>query len=76
MTHDQEKAMSLADCIAVMNKGRVLQVGTPREIYSKPSNLFVATFIGRSTYLVDTAVEVAEGRVRLRVDGQLLEGFL
>ncbi|MEM0494432.1 MAG: ABC transporter ATP-binding protein [Thermofilum sp.] len=76
VTHDQEEAMSLADRIAVMNKGRVLQVGTPREIYSKPSNLFVATFIGRSTYLVGTAVEVTEGRVRLRVDGQMLEGFL
>ena len=76
VTHDQEEAMSLADRIAVMNKGRVLQVGTPREIYSKPSNLFVATFIGRSTYVVGEVAEVAEERVRLRVDGQVLEGFL
>uniref|UniRef100_A0A7J3X4J9 Molybdate/tungstate import ATP-binding protein WtpC n=1 Tax=Thermofilum pendens TaxID=2269 RepID=A0A7J3X4J9_THEPE len=76
VTHDQEEAMSLADRIAVMNKGRVLQVGTPREIYSKPSNLFVATFIGRSTYLAGEVVEVAGYRVKLRVDGQLVEGSL
>lgn len=51
VTHDQEEAMSLSDRIAVMNKGRVLQVGSPLEVYSKPANLFVATFIGRSSVL-------------------------
>lgn len=51
VTHDQEEAMSLSDRIAVMNKGRVLQIGTPLEIYTRPSNLFVATFIGRSSAL-------------------------
>lgn len=51
VTHDQEEAMSLSDRIAVMNRGRVLQIGTPFEIYTKPSNLFVATFIGRSSAL-------------------------
>jgi ABC-type Fe3+/spermidine/putrescine transport system ATPase subunit len=76
VTHDQEEAMSLADRIAVMNRGRVLQVGTPREIYSKPSNLFVATFIGRSTYLAGEVAEVVGDRVKLRVDSQVLEGFL
>jgi multiple sugar transport system ATP-binding protein len=46
VTHDQVEAMSMADRIAVMNKGRVVQVGTPDELYSKPSDTFVATFIG------------------------------
>ncbi len=46
VTHDQVEAMSMADRIAVMNKGRVLQVGSPREIYHKPKTLFVAGFIG------------------------------
>ncbi len=46
VTHDQVEAMSMADRIAVMNKGRVLQVGSPREVYHKPKTLFVAGFIG------------------------------
>lgn len=46
VTHDQEEAMTMADRIAVMSKGRVLQVGTPEEIYEHPRNRFVADFIG------------------------------
>ena len=61
VTHDQEEAMSISDRIAVMNRGRVLQVGTPLEVYSRPANLFVATFIGRSSVL--------RGRVRGGRDG-------
>jgi len=46
VTHDQTEAMALSDRIAIMNEGRLLQVGTPEEIYSNPANLFVANFIG------------------------------
>jgi len=46
VTHDQVEALTLADRIAVMNRGRVVQVGTPREIYENPSHVFVATFVG------------------------------
>jgi multiple sugar transport system ATP-binding protein len=46
VTHDQTEAMTMADQIVVLNAGRVEQVGTPREIYQKPANLFVASFIG------------------------------
>ncbi|BAA78952.2 ABC transporter, ATP binding protein [Aeropyrum pernix K1] len=46
VTHDQAEAMSMADRIAVMNKGRVVQVGTPEEVYMRPKHTFVATFIG------------------------------
>lgn len=46
VTHDQVEALTLADRIAVMNKGRIVQLGTPREVYEMPSNVFVATFIG------------------------------
>ena len=46
VTHDQEEAMTMASRIAVMSKGRVLQVGTPEEIYEHPANRFVADFIG------------------------------
>jgi ABC-type spermidine/putrescine transport systems, ATPase components len=51
VTHDQEEAMAVADRIAVMNAGRLQQVGRPEEIYHKPANFFVATFIGRSNVL-------------------------
>jgi putrescine transport system ATP-binding protein len=46
VTHDQEEAMTMANRIAIMSKGRVLQVGTPEEIYEHPRNKFVADFIG------------------------------
>ena len=46
VTHDQTEAMVLADRVAVMNKGRVMQIGTPDEIYNRPTNRFVAHFIG------------------------------
>ena len=51
VTHDQEEAMSISDRIAIMNRGKVLQVGKPIDVYNKPTNLFVATFIGRSSAL-------------------------
>lgn len=51
VTHDQEEAMAVSDRIAVMNKGDIQQVGTPKDIYQRPANLFVATFIGRSNVL-------------------------
>src|SRR6185369_4549470 len=46
VTHDQIEAMTLGDRIAVMNRGRLQQVGTPDEIYRTPCNLFVARFVG------------------------------
>lgn len=46
VTHDQVEALTLADRIAVMNKGRIIQVGTPKEIYETPQHVFVATFVG------------------------------
>ncbi len=46
VTHDQAEALSMADRIAVMNKGRIVQVGTPEDIYLRPQHVFVATFIG------------------------------
>jgi spermidine/putrescine transport system ATP-binding protein len=51
VTHDQEEAMTMSDRIAVMSKGKVQQMGTPVEIYERPSNRFVADFIGESNFL-------------------------
>jgi putrescine transport system ATP-binding protein len=56
VTHDQEEAMTMADRLAVMSKGRVLQVGRPDEVYKHPTNRFVADFIG-SVNLFDGHVE-------------------
>jgi multiple sugar transport system ATP-binding protein len=46
VTHDQVEAMTLGDCIVVMNEGQIQQTGSPLELYQQPKNLFVATFIG------------------------------
>ncbi len=51
VTHDQEEALTMSDRIAVMSKGQVQQMGTPVEIYERPSNKFVADFIGESNFL-------------------------
>ena len=64
VTHDQGEALALSDRIAVMNEGRILQVGTPSEIYDSPQNCFVADFIGTSNFfegtLISTGGEFAE----------------
>ena len=51
VTHDQEEAMAVSDRIAVMKAGVIQHVGTPKSIYQRPANLFVATFIGRSNVI-------------------------
>lgn len=51
VTHDQEEAMAVSDRIAVMNHGEIQHVGTPQNIYQRPANVFVATFIGRTNLL-------------------------
>ena len=56
VTHDQEEAMTMADRIAVMDRGKVLQVGTPEEIYETPATEFVADFIGETNFLRGTLI--------------------
>ena len=71
VTHDQEEAITMSDRIAVMDHGRVLQLGTPEEIYERPANLFVADFIGESNFIPGKvrrmddafALEISDGRV-------------
>lgn len=69
VTHDQEEAMAVSDRIAVMRDGRIQQVGTPRELYHRPSNLFVATFIGYSNVL-DGDLYVSENERGVVIEGQ------
>jgi iron(III) transport system ATP-binding protein len=69
VTHDQEEAMAISDQIAVMNKGVIQQIGRPKELYHRPANEFVATFIGRTNMISgklivagdNTRVEMADG---------------
>ena len=51
VTHDQEEALTMSDTIVVMNEGRILQIGTPEDIYNEPKNAFVANFIGESNIM-------------------------
>ena len=62
VTHDQEEALAISDRIAVMEGGRIQQVGTPLEIYHHPANRFVADFVGLANFV--DAERVAPGRVR------------
>lgn len=61
----------MSDRIAVMNEGRVLQVGTPEEIYERPADRFVADFIGETNFLEGQVQEVRAGEAMVRVDGVL-----
>ncbi len=69
VTHDQSEALAMSDRIAVMEKGRIVQMGDPREIYFRPANVFVASFIGAANLLTGVCAEAAapgsEGAVRL-----------
>ena len=51
VTHDQEEALTMSDTVAVMNNGKILQIGSPEDIYNEPNNAFVASFIGESNIL-------------------------
>ncbi len=64
VTHDQEEALTMSDRIAVMNEGRVLQVGTPLDIYENPRDRFVADFIGETNFF--------EARVETASDGEIV----
>ena len=68
VTHDQQEAISVSDRVAVMNEGEVLQVGTPREIYETPANLFVANFIGETNLLNGVAAEIAGQLAKVKVE--------
>ncbi len=81
VTHDQEEALTMSDRIAVMSKGRILQVGSPRDIYDKPADRFVADFIGESNFLTGTVLGAEHGRAKVRltsgaeIDASVAEGF-
>ncbi len=72
VTHDQEEALILSTQIAVMSKGRVVQVGTPKEIYEMPHTREVADFVGTSNFFLGNVLDIQGDRVRVKTE----EGFL
>jgi putative spermidine/putrescine transport system ATP-binding protein len=72
VTHDQVEALTVSDRIIVMHQGRVVQSGTPAEIYGSPSNDFVADFIGDSTFLLGTVEQHDGDDVVVRTEGGLV----
>lgn len=70
VTHDQEEALSISDRIVVMNQGHIEQVGTPLEIYNRPSTRFVASFVGALNVL--TATVLAPNQGLIKIDEQTL----
>lgn len=71
VTHDQEEALTMSDRIAVMDGGKLQQVGTPLEIYEYPQTRFVAEFIGDSNFLTGRIVSKQSGKITVLVDQQL-----
>ncbi|MEM2261126.1 MAG: ABC transporter ATP-binding protein [Candidatus Bathyarchaeia archaeon] len=68
VTHDQEEAMSIADRIVVLDKGKVQQIGTPEEVYNNPQNIFVAGFLG------SPPMNLVEGRLIIKGEKKFFEG--
>jgi len=71
VTHDQEEALTLSTRIAVMNLGKVIQEGKPREIYESPRERFVAAFVGKSNFFSGTIVQASDGLWGIQTE----EGF-
>ena len=73
VTHDQDEAMEVADEVAVMSQGRIEQVGTPREVYERPENEFVMTFVGQAHRIGDAFVRPHDLEVTLEPNGATRE---
>lgn len=72
VTHDQNEALSMSDRIAVMSRGRIRQIGAPADIYDRPQDLFVSTFVGDANLFRATLVGQTGATVRLEVGGTQL----
>lgn len=73
VTHDQEEAMSMADRVAVMDAGKIVQIGTPTELYSNPTTPFIANFVGTSNILKGVVIGEEDGLLIVKGDGFLLK---
>ncbi|MCJ7731005.1 ABC transporter ATP-binding protein [Candidatus Bathyarchaeota archaeon] len=74
VTHDQEEAMAVSDRVAIQDHGKIMQVGTPHEVYNKPNNLVIATFIGKGALLEGDVVSV-DGLISVDIGDAVLDGI-
>jgi len=75
VTHDQEEALSMSDSVCIMKDGRLVQIGTPRELYDEPVNGYVADFVGKSNFFAGTAGRAHEGLIDVTLaDGMKAAG--
>ena len=70
VTHDQEEAMAISDRIAIMDQGRIVQIGNAEELYQRPASRFVASFLGSANFVRGRIVECGVGRATLDVEGR------
>ena len=76
VTHDQEEALALSTRIAVVESGRVIQEGEPREIYEQPREKFVAEFVGKSNLFFGTVVRAGGGTIEIKTEeGLVIQAF-
>ncbi len=76
VTHDQKEALSIADRMAVLDGGRILQVGTPREVYTRPTRKIVANFIGETDFLPGKIRQITADRVTVETEVGTFDGML
>jgi spermidine/putrescine transport system ATP-binding protein len=75
VTHDQEEALSMSDRVCIMKDGRLVQVGTPRDLYDEPVNGYVADFVGKSNFFSGTAGQASGGLIDVALaDGMMATG--
>lgn len=74
VTHDQNEALVVSDNIAIMNQGRIVQIGTPREIYTRPASVFASDFIGQTNLLHGTVSEIDGQIVTITVGQDRIRG--
>ncbi|MGC5325489.1 ABC transporter ATP-binding protein [Brevibacillus sp. SYSU BS000544] len=72
VTHDQEEALTMSDRIAIMHQGRLVQVGTPDEIYDQPQTTFVAGFIGEMNFLPGTVSQTSASHTIIATNGEII----
>jgi putative spermidine/putrescine transport system ATP-binding protein len=75
VTHDQEEALTMSDRIAVMNDGKVAQIGRPEDLYDRPTSRFVAGFIGESNFLPAIVRDMEDGVVVAECEGVLIRAI-
>jgi iron(III) transport system ATP-binding protein len=76
VTHDQKEALSVSDRMAILDRGRIVQVGSPREVYRRPTCKLVADFIGETDFIDGTLVRAQEGRATVDTSIGRFEGVL